>query len=103
MNRYDRPALDLEQRIRDAVLRPGERLHSVRGACESQRRSPAPCSHPAPGDVIALESPTFYAGLQTIQSVHSVRVINTRFCNYLSDMKTTRIRHGFRSALRTFG
>lgn len=41
MHLYDRLALDIEQRIRDGVLRAGERLPSVRKACESQRLSPA--------------------------------------------------------------
>ncbi|HJV24611.1 MAG TPA: PLP-dependent aminotransferase family protein [Aromatoleum sp.] len=41
MNLYDRLALDIEQRIRDGVLRAGERLPSVRKACESQRLSPS--------------------------------------------------------------
>jgi len=38
---YDRLALDIEQRIRDGVLRAGERLPSVRRACETQHLSPA--------------------------------------------------------------
>jgi DNA-binding transcriptional MocR family regulator len=38
---YDRLALDIEQRIRDGVLRAGTRLPSVRKACESQRLSPS--------------------------------------------------------------
>ncbi|WP_241762784.1 GntR family transcriptional regulator [Aromatoleum aromaticum] len=35
MNLYDRLTLDIEQRIRDGVLRAGERLPSVRQACRS--------------------------------------------------------------------
>lgn len=41
MNLYDRLALDLEQRIRDGVLRAGERLPSIRKACAAQRLSPS--------------------------------------------------------------
>lgn len=41
MKLYDRLALDIEQRIRDGVLRAGERLPSVRKTCESQRLSPS--------------------------------------------------------------
>ncbi|NMG44434.1 aminotransferase class I/II-fold pyridoxal phosphate-dependent enzyme [Aromatoleum toluvorans] len=41
MNLYDRLTLDIEQRIREGVLRSGERLPSVRQACQAQRLSPA--------------------------------------------------------------
>ncbi|WP_332670856.1 aminotransferase-like domain-containing protein [Aromatoleum sp.] len=41
MNLYDRLTLDIEQHIRDGVLRAGERLPSVRQACRSQRVSPS--------------------------------------------------------------
>ncbi|MDO9600668.1 MAG: PLP-dependent aminotransferase family protein, partial [Azoarcus sp.] len=41
MHLYDRLALDLEQRIRSGVLRAGDRLPSVRRACEAQRLSPS--------------------------------------------------------------
>ncbi len=41
LNRYDRLALDIEQRIRDGVLRVGERLPSVRKACAALRLSPS--------------------------------------------------------------
>lgn len=41
MKLYDRLALDIEQRIRDGVLRAGERLPSVRKACTAQRLSPS--------------------------------------------------------------
>ncbi|CAL95085.1 PLP-dependent aminotransferase family protein [Azoarcus olearius] len=41
MKLYDRLFLDIEQRIRDGVLRAGERLPSVRRACEAQRLSPS--------------------------------------------------------------
>lgn len=41
MNLYDRLSLDIEQRIREGVLRAGERLPSVRQACRSQHVSPS--------------------------------------------------------------
>lgn len=41
MHIYDRLALDIEQRIRDGVLRSGDQLPSVRKACKVQRLSPS--------------------------------------------------------------
>ena len=41
MHIYDRLALDIEQRIRDGVLRSGDQLPSVRMACKAQRLSPS--------------------------------------------------------------
>lgn len=41
MHLYDRLALDIEQRIRDGVLRSGDQLPSVRKACKVQRLSPS--------------------------------------------------------------
>lgn len=41
MHLYDRLALDIEQRIREGVLRAGDQLPSVRMACKAQRLSPS--------------------------------------------------------------
>jgi len=41
MHIYDRLALDIEQRIREDVLRAGDQLPSVRMACKALRLSPS--------------------------------------------------------------
>ncbi|MCK2097054.1 PLP-dependent aminotransferase family protein [Thauera aromatica] len=41
MHLYEHLALDIEQHIRDGVLRPGERLPSIRQACRARQLSPA--------------------------------------------------------------
>src|SRR5688500_12654435 len=81
MKRYESLAAGIADSIRAGVLRPGDRLPSVRQARASRGVSSstvfqAPAGGPGarartaatrPGDAVLIESPTFYAALQALE------------------------------------